>query len=200
MFNVIKIIQIYFGWTSPHHTNFFLFFSFTVKQISILKFYLQQNSQILCILQIFSHLNSSPISQLLHLHFRAVIVTSFLANKSKNMHPLSICAPYNYPSLIYSTLDKNIHFFPCVSLNISYTENCNSNVIPGLNLCLCHENLWGSGWRCVVIFTPPTALPQYPLYRRVGGPQCQSGHYGEEENLLPLLGTEPHSLVIQPTA
>jgi hypothetical protein len=31
---------------------------------------------------------------------------------------------------------------------------------------------------------------QYPLYRRLGGPQSQSGHYGEKKNLLPLLGIE----------
>jgi hypothetical protein len=30
------------------------------------------------------------------------------------------------------------------------------------------------------------SIPQYPLYKRLGGPQSQSGRYGEERNLLPL--------------
>jgi hypothetical protein len=44
----------------------------------------------------------------------------------------------------------------------------------------------------------PTALPPgkqplvpYPLYRRLDGPQIQSGRYGEEKNLLSPLGIKP---------
>jgi hypothetical protein len=42
----------------------------------------------------------------------------------------------------------------------------------------------------------PAALPpgkelQYPLDRRLGGPQSRSGHGGEERNFQPLLGREP---------
>jgi hypothetical protein len=38
-------------------------------------------------------------------------------------------------------------------------------------------------------------LPQEKqLYRRPGGPQIRSGRYGEEKNLLPLLGIEPRLL------
>jgi len=38
--------------------------------------------------------------------------------------------------------------------------------------------------------------PQCPLNRRLGGPQSQFGHSGEENNLLPFLGFEPQ--IIQP--
>jgi hypothetical protein len=41
---------------------------------------------------------------------------------------------------------------------------------------------------------------QYPLYRRLGGAQSQSGNYGEEKNLLPLWESNPDFLVIQPIA
>ena len=36
-----------------------------------------------------------------------------------------------------------------------------------------------------------TAWPQYSLNRRMGSPQSQSGHFGEEINLLPLPRFEP---------
>jgi hypothetical protein len=74
---------------------------------------------------------------------------------------------------------------------------------------------WGSGgiapcilnlstrWRSVVSFMPWPLYPQgkspwYPLYRRLGGPQNWSGHFGEEKNSQPLLRLKP--LVIQPIA
>jgi hypothetical protein len=48
--------------------------------------------------------------------------------------------------------------------------------------------------------------PQYPLDRRLGGPQNQSGSCGEDENLLPLLGVElqpsspqPVDVLIEPS-
>jgi hypothetical protein len=37
----------------------------------------------------------------------------------------------------------------------------------------------------------PGKHPQYPLNRTLGVPQSWSGHFGEEKNLLPLLGSEP---------
>jgi hypothetical protein len=37
---------------------------------------------------------------------------------------------------------------------------------------------------------PRENRPQYPLYKRMGGPQSRFGRYREEKNLLPLLGTE----------
>jgi hypothetical protein len=40
--------------------------------------------------------------------------------------------------------------------------------------------------------------PWYPLDRRLGGPQSQSGCGGKEKNSLPLLGLKP--LIIQPIA
>jgi len=52
-------------------------------------------------------------------------------------------------------------------------------------------------WRCVVIFMPQPLCLQggenswYLLYRRLGGPQRQSGHFGEKRNLLPLPGIKP---------
>jgi hypothetical protein len=44
----------------------------------------------------------------------------------------------------------------------------------------------------------PGKEPQYPLDRRVGGPQSRSGHGGEEKNSQPLPGLEPP--IIQPVA
>jgi hypothetical protein len=35
--------------------------------------------------------------------------------------------------------------------------------------------------------------PQYPLDRRLGGPQSRSGHRGYKKNPLPLLGIKPRS-------
>jgi len=51
-------------------------------------------------------------------------------------------------------------------------------------------------WRQVVSFMPRPFYPQgkspwYPLYTRLGGPQSQSGHSGEEKNSQPLVGLEP---------
>jgi hypothetical protein len=64
----------------------------------------------------------------------------------------------------------------------------------------------GIRWRHVVSLTLLLLYswgknPQYPLNRKLGGPQTWSGHFGEEKSLLPLLGIEPwivqaHSLVI----
>jgi hypothetical protein len=54
----------------------------------------------------------------------------------------------------------------------------------------------GTRWRYMFSFTPrPLYLrgkcPRYPLYRRLGGPQSQSGRCGVEKNLLPMPGIEP---------
>jgi len=38
---------------------------------------------------------------------------------------------------------------------------------------------------------PQGKAPQYPLDRRLSGPQSQSGHSGEEKNSQTLLGMEP---------
>jgi len=37
----------------------------------------------------------------------------------------------------------------------------------------------------------PREQPWYLLNRRLDGPQSQSGHFGEDRNLLPLSGIEP---------
>jgi hypothetical protein len=37
----------------------------------------------------------------------------------------------------------------------------------------------GTNWRRVVSFTPRPLYPRYPLHRRLGGPQSQSGPFGE---------------------
>jgi hypothetical protein len=74
---------------------------------------------------------------------------------------------------------------------------------------------WGSGgiapcildlrtrWKWVVSFTPQLLYPQgkcprYPLDRRLGGPQSQSGCGGKEKISQPLPGLEPP--IIQPIA
>jgi hypothetical protein len=78
-----------------------------------------------------------------------------------------------------------------------------------------HEDVLGSGgtaplildpgtrWRWVVSFTPRPLYPKgkspwYPLDRRKGGPQSESGRGGEEKNSQPLSGLEPP--IIQPVA
>jgi hypothetical protein len=38
---------------------------------------------------------------------------------------------------------------------------------------------------------PPGKEPQYPLDRRLGGPQSHFGHGGKEKNSQPPLGIEP---------
>jgi len=38
---------------------------------------------------------------------------------------------------------------------------------------------------------PPWGGEQCPLNRRLGGPQSQSGYFGEDKNILILPGTEP---------
>jgi len=45
---------------------------------------------------------------------------------------------------------------------------------------------------------PQGKSPCYPLDRRLGGPQSQSGHGGEEKYSQPLPGLKP--LIIQPIA
>jgi hypothetical protein len=57
---------------------------------------------------------------------------------------------------------------------------------------------FGNGWRLVVSFIPLPLYrrgmsPRYPLDRRLGGPQSQSGRYGKEKNPLLLPGIEPRS-------
>jgi hypothetical protein len=58
-------------------------------------------------------------------------------------------------------------------------------------------------WRWVVSLTPRPLYPQgkspwYPLDRRLGKPQSQSGHGGEKKNSKPLPGLEPP--IMQPVA
>jgi hypothetical protein len=70
-----------------------------------------------------------------------------------------------------------------------------------------HEDVWGSGsiathilkldtsWRPEVSFTPPPPpiYPRYPLKRRLGELQGQSGRSGEEKKFLFPPGNEPRS-------
>jgi hypothetical protein len=55
--------------------------------------------------------------------------------------------------------------------------------------------LSGSEWltSCPGYFTPGKEC-RYPLNRRLGGPQSQSGCFEEEKNLLPVLGCEPRTV------
>jgi len=41
--------------------------------------------------------------------------------------------------------------------------------------------------------------PWYPLDRKLGGPQSQSGHSGEEKKSLPLPGIKPQSSSLKPS-
>jgi len=53
------------------------------------------------------------------------------------------------------------------------------------------EDEWAAS--CSDCFTPGERALLYPFHMRLGGPLSQSGHGGEEEKSLPLLGTEPQS-------
>jgi hypothetical protein len=70
------------------------------------------------------------------------------------------------------------------------------------NEVLCHKGIWGggcidphfldlgTGWKCVVSFTPQPFYtrgksPRYPLDRRLGGPQRRSARCAEEKILDP---------------
>jgi hypothetical protein len=58
----------------------------------------------------------------------------------------------------------------------------------------------GTSWRWVVSFTPLPLYPRYPFYRMLGGPQSQSGRYGEVKMFVPTGTRTPASLVVQPVA
>jgi hypothetical protein len=47
---------------------------------------------------------------------------------------------------------------------------------------------------CPGCFTPRKKIPQYPLDRMLCGRQGNSGHYGVEKNVLPLLGIRPQPI------
>jgi hypothetical protein len=65
-----------------------------------------------------------------------------------------------------------------------------------------------SGWLTDPATLPPEKEPQYPLHRRLGGLQSQSGHYREEKNLALAQNRTPATQTIaiqtelsqQPTA
>jgi hypothetical protein len=63
----------------------------------------------------------------------------------------------------------------------------------------------GTRWRSVVSFTPRLLYhrakrPHYPLDRRLGGPQSQSGRHGEEIDFLLLPAIEPLPFSLHPVA
>jgi hypothetical protein len=71
-------------------------------------------------------------------------------------------------------------------------------LVSVLNQVPRHEDLWRCGYitpRILVLGTPASSVPRegprYPLGRSLGGPQSQSGHSGDDKNLLTLLGIEP---------
>jgi hypothetical protein len=98
--------------------------------------------------------------------------------------------------------------------DIDYTKRKVAPV-PFFNRAPCHGSVLGNGgiaprildlgtwWRWVVSFTPrplyrQERTPWYPLDRRLGGSQYQSGRGGEEKNSQLLPGIEPP--FIQPVA
>jgi len=54
---------------------------------------------------------------------------------------------------------------------------------------------WSTSFPCCCT---PVKEPQYPLNRRLDGAHSWSGHFGDEKNLLPLLGFKPQ--IVQPTS
>jgi len=80
--------------------------------------------------------------------------------------------------------------FPIHSIK-AYTGN--RGIIPFLKW-----GLDGSKWltSCPGRFAP-VKEPQHPLNTRLGGPQSQSGYFGDSKNLMPLTGFELQT--IQPS-
>jgi len=60
----------------------------------------------------------------------------------------------------------------------------------GMEVAPCILN-FSTRWRWVVSFTTRPLYPQYPLDRRLGGPQSQSGRGGEEKNPSPCRKQNP---------
>jgi hypothetical protein len=56
----------------------------------------------------------------------------------------------------------------------------------------------GTSWRWVVSFTPLPLYPRYPLDKKLGGPQSQSGRRGE--NSCPHRDSNSDPVVVQPVA
>jgi hypothetical protein len=101
------------------------------------------------------------------------------------------------------------------SISLQSLHRTVSKLVPVVTQASRHEEVWGSGSIAPHILWPrqytefsgqlhdPAALPQgkspwYPLDRRLGGLQSQSGCGGGEENSQPLPGLEPP--IIQPAA
>jgi hypothetical protein len=94
---------------------------------------------------------------------------------------------------VYGIDDLCEHHILCVSAVHYVFVTGKGKVVP------CHEDIWGgwysftildlgTRWRWVVSFTtwplyPRGNYPQYPLDRRLNGPQRQSGRCGKEKNL-----------------
>jgi hypothetical protein len=51
------------------------------------------------------------------------------------------------------------------------------------------KRIWDKGGKEIKEQKGQGNRPRYPLVRRLYGPKSQSGHCGEEKNLLPLPGT-----------
>jgi len=65
----------------------------------------------------------------------------------------------------------------------------------GIDPLILNAMLDGDKW----LTSPPGHLtsgkqPQYPVNGRLGGPQSQSKHFGDDKNLLPLMEFEPRTV------
>jgi hypothetical protein len=87
----------------------------------------------------------------------------------------------------------------CTKLNTSSLYQIKVKVAP---LYILQKYNISARWRGVVSAHPGCFMPRkqhwYLLNRRLHGLQDQSGHLGEEKNLLPLSGFVPYT--IQPVA
>jgi hypothetical protein len=97
---------------------------------------------------------------------------------------------------LYICLQKVMWSCPC-----ALTEHHTMKAYWGCGGITPHILELKTRWKWVVSSTPRPLYPQvkrfwYPMDRRVGGPQSQSGHSGEKKNSQPLPWLKPP--IIQP--
>jgi hypothetical protein len=78
-----------------------------------------------------------------------------------------------------------IHYNSCTTMSATFcTKHLKGKVFHVLNQAPCHEDVFRE-WRYSStpwLLHPQGKSPWYPLDRRLGGPQSQSGHGAKEKN------------------
>jgi hypothetical protein len=132
------------------------------------------------------------------LHWRWNILVEFMYFVNKNLRGKldknysSTRDPPTHNSVGCSSVTRTLkrQSFLCYQLSITPWRRVTDLRYSSIILGLC------SRWRSVASFIsrplhPRGKNPRYLLDRRLGGPQCLSGYYGEEKNLSPLPEIEP---------